>query len=67
MSWPPHWLHQLGNSADAGNSNDSGLLFRYAAPNWVYNLNTKSLAAGTYTITLQMPDGLNYTAAFVLK
>jgi hypothetical protein len=52
---------------DAGEANDSGLLFRYSEPNWVYNLNTKALSAGTYVITIELPDGLRYTAAFVLK
>ena len=52
---------------DSGQSNDSGLLFRYADGNWVYNLSTKGLNAGTYTITIEMPDGLRYSAAFVLR
>jgi len=52
---------------DSGQSNDSGLAFRYADGNWVYNLSTKGLSSGTYIITIQMPDGLSYDAAFVLR
>jgi len=52
---------------DAGESNDSGTMFRYSAPNWVFNLNTKGLAAGTYIITIETPDGQRYSAAFVLR
>jgi hypothetical protein len=52
---------------DAGMANDNGLLFRYSAPNWIYNLSTQGLAAGTYVVTIEMPDGLRYTAAFVLR
>ncbi|MBI3989315.1 MAG: hypothetical protein HY347_06830 [candidate division NC10 bacterium] len=52
---------------DAGAANESGLLFRYADGTWVYNLNTRDLSAGTYTITLQMPDGRRYNAGFVLQ
>ena len=53
---------------DAGEANDNGLLFRYSDPNWVYNLSTKGLSGETtYTIVIEMPDGLRYAAAFVLK
>jgi hypothetical protein len=52
---------------DAGEANDSGVLFRYSDPNWVYNLRTKDLSSGTYVITIEMPDGLRYAAAFVLR
>ena len=31
--------------------------FQYSAPNWVYNLSTKGLSAGTYEMTIEMPDG----------
>ncbi len=44
------------------------MFFRYSDPNWVYNLSTKELNPGTtYTIVIEMPDGLRYAAAFVLR
>lgn len=52
---------------DAGEANDSGLLFRFSDTNWVYNLSTKDLIPGTYVITIQIPDGRRYIAAFDLK
>ncbi|MGH9788390.1 MAG: LamG-like jellyroll fold domain-containing protein, partial [Candidatus Acidiferrales bacterium] len=52
---------------DSGTANDSGLAFRYSDGNWVYNLSTSGLSAGTYTLTIEMPDGLRYSAAFVLR
>jgi hypothetical protein len=53
---------------DAGLSNDNSLLFRPdGSGNWVYNLSTADLPVGTYTITVRMPDGLSYDAAFVLR
>lgn len=52
---------------DAGEANDSGLLFRYSDPNWVYNLSTAGLSTGTYVITIRTPDGLKYNAGFVLR
>ncbi len=52
---------------DAGEANDNGVLFRYSAPNWVYNLNTQGLAPGTYLIIIELPDGQRYVAAFVLR
>jgi hypothetical protein len=30
-------------------------------------LSTKGLSSGTYVITIEMPDGLRYAAAFALK
>ncbi len=51
---------------DAGMANDNGVFFRFSDPNWVYDLSTKALGSGTYTITLEMADGLRYTASFVL-
>jgi hypothetical protein len=52
---------------DAGEANDSGVLFRYSEPNWVFNLSTTGLSAGTYVVTIEMPDGRRYSAGFVLK
>jgi len=53
---------------DAGEANDNGLLFRFADPQWVYNLNTKDLMPGTvYDVTIKMPDGRNLVSRFALK
>ncbi len=52
---------------DAGEANDNGVYFRYSEPNWVYNLSTRDLASGTYTIHIQMPDSRIYVAGFVLR
>lgn len=52
---------------DSGQANDGGTLFRYSAPNWVYNLSTKGLATGTYLLTIEAPDRRRYNAAFVLR
>ena len=52
---------------DAGGANDNGFVFRYADPNWIYNLNTSGLGTGTFTITIEMPDELQYQARFVLR
>jgi Beta-propeller repeat len=46
---------------------DSNWIFRSAGNDWVYNLRTKDLSSGTYTITIQMPDGSKYDAGFVLR
>jgi hypothetical protein len=52
---------------DAGQANDNGVLFRFSDRNWVYNLSTQGLSPGTYTITIQMPDGRRWNAGFVLR
>ena len=54
---------------DSGEANDTGTLFRYSDPNWVFNLSTKTLGltSGTYEITISMPDGQLYTTSLVLK
>jgi hypothetical protein len=52
---------------DSGQANDVGTLFRYSGPDWVFNLSTKGLTAGTYTLTIKVPGGLSYNAGFVLK
>jgi hypothetical protein len=52
---------------DAGAANDNGLMLRYSAPNWIYNLSTQGLTTGTYVVTIETPDGLRYSAAFVLR
>ncbi|WP_085813759.1 FG-GAP-like repeat-containing protein [Geoanaerobacter pelophilus] len=51
---------------DAGQANDNGLDFRFAGDAWIYNLDTRGLSAGAYRVTIQMPDGVGYRAAFVL-
>ena len=52
---------------DAGQANDSGVFFRFEDGSWVYNLSTKGLGTGTYTITIELPDGQRFTAGFVLR
>lgn len=52
---------------DPGEANDNGILFRYAAPNWVYNLSTANLKTGTYTVVVELPDGRYVVASFVLR
>ncbi len=52
---------------DSGQANDSGTLFRYSGPDWVFNLSTKGLTAGTYTLTIQVAGGASYHAGFVLR
>jgi hypothetical protein len=52
---------------DAGEANDSGLYFRFEDGYWVYNLTTKGLTSGTYTMTLGMENERNYVTGFVLK
>jgi hypothetical protein len=46
---------------------DSNWIFRAAGKDWVYNLPTADLSSGTYTMTIQMPDGARYGGAFVLR
>ena len=46
---------------------DSNWIFRAAGKDWVYNLRTADLTSGTYTMTIQMPDGAKYDGAFVLR
>jgi hypothetical protein len=52
---------------DSGNANDNGTFFRWSGSDWVFNLSTKALGAGTYTLTINVPHGGLYTAGFVLK
>jgi hypothetical protein len=52
---------------DAGQSNDSGVDFRYESGAWKFNLSTKGWATGSYVVTIQTPDGRRYNAAFVLR
>jgi hypothetical protein len=53
---------------DAGEANDSGLSFRSTDDgSWVYNLSTKGLSAGSYLITIELPDGRRFSGAFDLK
>jgi len=52
---------------NSGTSNDNGPNFRWSDPHWIYNLSTKELTVGTYQITIEMPDGQVFVAAFVLK
>ena len=53
---------------NAGEANDNGLAFRFSIDDsWVYNLSTKFLSAGTYALTIQMPDGRRHSASFILR
>ncbi len=58
-----------GLDLDAGSSNKNGLLFRFDGDHgqWIYNLTTGNLSSGRHVITIQMPNGRNYVAGFVLK
>ena len=62
---PPLNLDTL--DLDAGQANDSGYAFRSSDGQWVYNLSTKGLSVGTYSVTIQMPDGRRYVAGFALS
>lgn len=52
---------------DASKAHDNVVLIRYADGAWVYNLSTAGLAPGTYTLTIEMPDGRRFNAGFVLR
>jgi hypothetical protein len=53
---------------DSGLTNDNGTSFRTTAPGkWEFNLSTKNLSKGTYTVLIQMPDGLRHHSQFVLR
>jgi protein gp37 len=46
---------------------DEGSTFRLADDQWLYNLRTSGLATGTYVLRLELPDGRQWEAAFVLR
>ena len=54
---------------DAGEANDSGLLFRFSAPGtWIYNLATDGLPANALVdATIALPDGREVVGRFALK
>lgn len=52
---------------DAGAANDDGRLFRFSNGNWIFNLGTKGLPAGTFEIVIRTPDGRRFSAGFVLR
>lgn len=52
---------------DAGNANGGTPLFRPSEGQWLFNLSTRSLEPGTYSILLEMPDGRRLAAGFVLR
>ena len=67
-------LKKIGNASgletidmDSGEANDSGLLFRFSEPIWVYNLSTRGMDTGTYVITIEMPDGRLFKGIFMLR
>jgi hypothetical protein len=54
---------------DAGMANGGGLDFRFDEDGgkWIYNLATGSIGVGSHRLTIQMPDGRNFVAGFVLQ
>ncbi len=56
-----------GLDLDAGSSNGGGLAFRASAGQWIYNLDTSALSAGDWVVTLELPDGREVSARFVLR
>jgi hypothetical protein len=52
---------------DTGQSNDSGVSFRFSNGLWLYNMGTTGLRSGAYTLRLEMPDGRRFDAGFVLR
>jgi hypothetical protein len=51
---------------DSGQANDNGTLFRSSGSDWIFNLSTKGLSTGSYTVTITVA-GTQYDAAFVLR
>jgi beta propeller repeat protein len=56
----------LGDT-DAGRSNGGGPSFRASEGGWIYNLDTRSLGPGTYTLSILLPDGRRLAAGFALR
>jgi hypothetical protein len=54
---------------DSGLSNDDGNIFRYdpVAQQYVYNLNTKNLAVGTFRMDVTLDDGTRIVTFFELR
>jgi hypothetical protein len=52
---------------DSGQSASSTPFFRYENGSWIYNLSTQGFLPGTYQIDIQMPDGIERSAGFVLR
>lgn len=52
---------------DSGESNDSGVWFRYSDEHWIYNFSTSGLPVGTYEVHVRMPDGRIFKGGFVLR
>jgi hypothetical protein len=42
-------------------------VFSFQDGEWVYKLSTEGLPAGTYTMTIEMPDQRRFVAGFVLR
>lgn len=57
----------LDQRLDSGSANANGPNFRSAGKTWVYNLSTKGLSPGTYTIIIGMPDGRLFSGGFMLR
>jgi hypothetical protein len=60
-------LDITGIDLDTGHANDDGTRFRSSESQWIFNLSTKTLGEGTYILTIQVPDGGQYDAGFVLR
>jgi hypothetical protein len=45
----------------------TGNLFRYSGGQYIFNWNTKGLAAGTYRLTIDLGDGVSHQADVTLK
>ena len=56
-----------GANMDAGRSNGGGMAFRFSEGAWTYNLSTRGLAAGNYTLWIRTPDGIEHPARFGLR
>jgi hypothetical protein len=77
MGWPEiDVCYQQGNApngdpdiTDAGTSNDDGICFRYADPNWIYNLKTTTsyCVGNTYKIVVTLDDGTTHEAYISIK
>ena len=52
---------------DAGRSNRNGAAFRSSEGQWIYNLDTRALGPGTYTLSILLPDGRRLAAGFVIR
>ncbi len=59
-------LDEEQEATTQGNAN-TGNVFRASAGQYVYNLSTKGMAAGSYQLFIRLDDGKQYTAVFSLR